>query len=106
MLKPSEIILELHRALNVTIEQFDTVERVELAHTLLDATQQECDAILARLQDTKAKIAETEAARETQFHLIINSEVAERLRGVDREIAEKRAELARLQYLSADRQKN
>jgi hypothetical protein len=94
--KPSELILVLHNMMPAIIEYFDLVERVELAQTLLEATNGECEKVSVELRNTKAKIAEIEAERQRRHHLI-NDAAAKRLRDVSREIAERRMELESLQ---------
>jgi hypothetical protein len=96
MPKPSELVLSLHSALGVTIEQLEQIDRAENAQAMLDATVQEFEEVSARLQNTKIGIAQAEDDLKGKKHIIID-EAAKRLRDVNREIAEKRAELSAIQ---------
>jgi hypothetical protein len=96
MPKPSELILELHSALGTTLEQFDMIDRADLAQTMLNATLQECEAVSTRLQNVKVEIAQAEAALQSKHHLI-NDKAAKELRDLNREIAEKQAELSSIE---------
>jgi hypothetical protein len=96
MPKPSEIILELHGALSVTIEQLEQINRAENALAMLDATVQECEQTSARLQNVRVGLAEAEAALQSKLH-IINDAAAERLRDINEQIAARQAELSSIQ---------
>jgi len=96
MPKPSEIILELHRELGVTIEQLDEIDRADLAQVQLTATLKECEAVSTRLQNVKTEIVQAEAALKSKRHIVID-EAARRLRDVNEQITARKAELSSIQ---------
>jgi hypothetical protein len=99
--KASELILALHDTLPTILEHFDTIERAELAQTLLDAMRQEYERTSTRLQNTKTELARADCFAGDKLH-VIDYEAAKRLRDVTRQVAEKRAELFSIEKRAGD----
>lgn len=100
MPSPGELIQALHSTLTATLEHIKVIdeyeERAQGAKARLDATVQEFNATLKRLEGAKAELAKTEADLASKKHLI-NDEAARALQSTQRQIAARQEELKTLE---------